>query len=49
MSSSLLLCFTDARAEALMRRPRHSIARDHLSLALEKWRPLPNERKIKPF
>jgi hypothetical protein len=35
-----------ARAEAVRRRPRHSIARHHLSLALEKWRPLPNERKI---
>ncbi len=34
-----------ARAEAVRRRPRHSIARHHLSLALEKWRPLPNERK----
>ena len=34
-----------ARAEAVRRRPRHSIACHHLSLALEKWRPLPNERK----
>ena len=35
-----------ARAESVRRRPRHSIARHHLSLALEKWRPLPNEKKI---
>ena len=41
-----LLCFPIARAEAVRRRPRHSIAHHHLSLALEKWRPLPNERKI---
>ena len=35
-----------ARAEAVRRRPRHSMALHHLSLALEKWRPLPNVRKI---
>ena len=35
-----------ARAESVRRHPRHSIARHHLSLALEKWRPLPNEKKI---
>ena len=38
-------CSHCARDEAL-RRPCHNIARHHLSLALEKWRPLPNERKI---
>jgi len=41
-----LLCFPIARAEAVRKRPRYSIARHHLSLALEKWCPLPNKRKI---
>ena len=48
MSSSLLLCFTRARAEALMRHPRHSIARDHLSLALRNGA-LSQVGKINPF
>ena len=47
--SSLFDCCVLFPRDAALRRPRHSVAHNHLSLALEKWCPLPNERKISFF
>jgi len=44
MSSNLLLCSTCAHAEALMRRSRHSVTRDHLYFGSGKWHPLPSRK-----